>query len=300
MDKKSIKSYLASRVLYQDRKGKNKEIKVLENFLKRMKIKNYYIEVSESPDFFIKFNSGEIIGCELTFFYNDVLGNHGSEEKRFFEQWRPFSNRLLEQLKNNDTNNEKVYGAIHFKCPSYTNLDDINENVFIDEIINIVNKNRSEIVSKESLTLYNKDFDSFPLFRDNVKKLYLKYFEQENNLFWWCAHLQSGVVKDSVDRVVEIVNNKNDKSLKYKWGNVSYKWLIIFAEALGLNDVAWIKCDPELNHRCKSMQFQAVYLWEQFNEDIIELFPTYRLIRDGRAKILNIKWFPDFIKNNLS
>jgi hypothetical protein len=76
------------------------------------------------------------------------------------------------------------------------------------------------------------------------------------------------------------LNNKNEKAIKYNWKNATHKWLIIFAEGLGLNDVALLKSDLCLDNKCNNaIIFDKVFLWDKFSEDIIELFPNYRHIQ---------------------
>jgi len=245
MKRKSIKDSLASKGLYDDSSGKERELKILEGFMQRLQFSSFKITAGESPDFLLNFSLNEYsatVGCEITFYFADDQ-KHGSAQARFIHQWKNFAKSLREELNTQNKEFEFLYGAIHFSYPSFEILDQIDQHAFIQEIIRAVKE------KKDVENIENYNVEHFPLLATHVHHIYLMNTRPETRTLWWPAHLQAGGIVDPIDRLIEIVKVKNSGAYKYDWKGASEKWLLIYSGTEGLLDLVGVYTNPEIHNR---------------------------------------------------
>ncbi|MBI4319707.1 MAG: hypothetical protein HY675_14560 [Chloroflexi bacterium] len=284
--RKSLRDELGSRDLYGDAHGKAEEQAIIEGFLTRLSLSGYNLYLSERPDFKISFRSdGLVVGCELTLFNNDVQSPQlqtGSPERRFHSQWKRFARELRSHLDEQGGHPPYLYGSVFFKTPTLELFDHLNRDRLLDEIVNLVKGNPM------TGTVDTFDAYSYPLLSEFVHHLCLYNTYPETGILWWCAHLQTGEVKDPNEALVRIIREKSAKAIGYNWGAADEKWLIIYARASGLSDMAQVRSDPTVSKIVRNIPFTHIFLWDKFSEDVLEVYPLFRpVLADGRTLYVN-------------
>jgi hypothetical protein len=296
---KPLKEALASRTLYDELSGKEKEIDVLEGFLKRLQLAAHQIDSSERPDFFIHFNQDghqATIGCELTFYYSDSFqdtSKAGSAGARFFNQWKQFAKRLREVLDTTGSGLEHLYGAIFFREPGLDALDKLDIDRFLEEVVEVVVEN-SDVSNLSSIEQF--DVNKYPILFQNVKRINLRNTAPETGILWWCAHLKSGPVDDPVPGLLAVIDEKNKKSQTYEWNSADERWLIIFAKAEILADSVLPFSDPKISDYFDRIGFDRVFLWNKFFETISEIYPNYVNVFNAASQVLYSKDYPVIVR----
>lgn len=146
-------------------------------------------------------------------------------------QWKKFARALRAQLDAEGREYKCLWGAIHFNKPNFDILDKFDDGAFISEIVSAVKG------AKRAPHIRDFNSEDFPLLAEHVNHIYLKDTTPETEILWWPAHLQSGVVQDPRNRLVEIVEDKNASAGKYDWNAASEKWLLIYSASDGISDM---------------------------------------------------------------
>jgi hypothetical protein len=285
---KSIKYALASKCLYDDSPGNKKadeQIQV-DNVLKRLGLGKYQILESESPDFFVKFNSENstaLLGCELTRLYSDAA-LRGSSGKTNFEKWKSIATKLRKRL--DAAGHNYLYGVVFFRIQESDVLKALGTDQALEELVRTCDQYSGQ---PTDLTFPQ---NSFPLLNELMDTVRLFKYE-EPGILWWCAHLQSGEVLDPMDALIDVVKRKSVIAEGYNWNTAANKWLIILAESNGLSDIACDIDDPEISKHLQRIPFTKIILWERWNDDVIELFPVFRKLCDGCAMEWHFEHLPD-------
>ena len=132
---------------------------------------------------------------------------------------------------------------------------------------------------------------NFNLVRKYVEYIYLNNIYPKDQYLWWPAHFQSGLISDSEETVEQIILHKNKLSSNYIAKNLSQKWLIIFAEGLGLNDVCIV---DKLKQKIidDTSYFSNIFIFDKFTETITQVYPEYGKVFDWSAKAIYTKYLP--------
>ena len=100
--------------------------------------------------------------------------------------------------------------------------------------------------------------------------------------------LQSGTIANAVPSLIRSILAKDEKSRTYGWQLGQQRWLLIIARALTLADTALLEqAEIEIvRRRLAVANFDRVYFWDCFSENICEIFPNPRILLDvGASKI---------------
>jgi len=288
-----LKHMLASKGLYDDSRGKELENKVLIGFLRRLQFGYYQIIQGERPDFTLNFSrSGypEIsVGCEITYYFSDK-DHFGSKQARFVNQWKRFAKKLRAEL--DKSNQEYLYGAIHFKNPDFKIMDKFDNSAFISEIVNIMH---NKVDDKHAVRDFNEHI--YPLLAQHVDHIYIKDTAPEIGTLWWPSHLQSGKIPDPTNRLIEIVSEKNMIGREYNWGSVADKWLIIYSGVDGVSDMVGQYDNPNIRRELGLLCFDRVYLWNKYFESIDEIYPQFHNVFSKESKVLHRGSYPSVVRS---
>lgn len=281
----------ASKIFFKDKKPtKEEEIEIVKNFLLRLQIEYTDIIKSERPDLIITFPSNLKVGCEVTKYYADP-SSKGSTSKKFFVKWKKFTQKLREELLKRNEDYNHVYGTIHFK-ESKKSESFIDNNSSIKELVDIVDSNYMDLKPSKVLHTSKLVGRSFELAKKFVDHIYLKNIYPKGQYLWWAAHLQTGEIPNSKEAVKLIILLKNKLSSNYTTKNLDKKWLIIFAEGLGLNDVCIIENLKQLRIIDKISYFLNIYIFDKFTEKICQVYPEYGKIFDWSERAIYTKYLP--------
>ena len=310
-----------SRIFIKEEKSKKEDEKeILENFLLRLHLKYENIIDSEKPDFIIEFPNNLKVGCEVTRFYSDGKG------RKFFAEWKRFAQKLKKELIGRNENYKYIMGSVHFK--KLQNLDSlINDDFFIKELADIVDnsyKNLKEPSERLNTFVYGnyliEEFIDIPderykkfyyktnvppkklnyrhrngkfnLIRENIDHLYLRNIYPKDQYLWWPSHFQTGEMPPTQKAVEEIISKYNRKAGKYKIENLDQKWLIIFAEGLGLNDLCCNVGRLKQNIIEEISYFTNIYVFDKFTESITQVYPVCGNVFSGAARMIWTKNLP--------
>lgn len=295
--KSSLKKALPSRIFYDHSYGKDRELNLVKGFLQRLCLGVIDIKESERPDFIITLEDMKNylrIGCEITLFYSDQNRQYGSLARRFVEEWRKFSYKLMEEMGKEGEGLEHLYGSVFFKEPSARVLDKINKDQLIRELVQISKDHRS----KKTVSLSIFDGSRYPLLTKTVQKIFIENIYPEKNIAWWPAHLQTGKIPDPTELLVKIIQQKNKTAASYHWSGMSEKWLIVIAEALSTADMAFLDNGMDFRPFRKESEsiFTRIYLWDRFLDEISELFPSHGKIFGHGKSHLHINRLPETIR----
>ena len=192
----------------------------------------------------------------------------------------------LESLDALNQDFKYLYGAIHFKNGDFNILDRFNNDAFVNEIIVAV----KEMPNVSCIESFHPN--DFPLLSIHVDHIYLKNTDPETGILWWPAHLQSGEIKDPTDRLVEIVKEKNESASTYDRNTPQHKWLLIYSASEGLTDMVGVYSDPKISTELGKLNFDKVYVWNKFLEEIDEIYPKFVKIFSAKAQGLHSKRYP--------
>lgn len=302
MPKKTLRETLASKMLYElELSKKENEASIMVGFLERVGLNQFTIVSRECPDFEILFKTKDehfLISCELTEFAAD-MAKHGSQERRFQKLWLKFAHKLRSRLQEEQL--ENFYGAVHFKTSDRTSLP-TEQSEFIDEIIVALKNALSKKSERKAFTVGSS---GYPVLEEHVEQISVWNTAPENNLLWWCGHLQTGTVA-SLESIVQalhkIVKNKDKAAKNYNWPpNSKEKWLVIYAPSRGLQDMVNIirhiqdNNDWGLLQQISSLSFDRIFLWDKWGENIYQLCPDFQMILED-ASILYVKHMPLYLK----
>ncbi|MBI5870979.1 MAG: hypothetical protein HZB44_08540 [Actinobacteria bacterium] len=289
--KKLMKQSLPYRVLYDDLPSKDHETEVLQQFLSRLQIRYRNIEKRECPDFFIHCEDTSakiVIGCEITDYYWD--GKAGSTEAQFLHQWKALAKSLRHGLDERGGKERFIYGAVHFRHPTWDVLKRIDCDQLIQEIIGLVA--RQPIFARLTIDNFTA---SEPNLQQHVDHIYLKDTDGEEGVLWWPAHLQSGEIRSCEERLEEIIHSKNQKALNYDWSDSDEQWLLIYAGAKSLADTV-ISVKDGFEDDIKTSGFTRIYLWDKFMESISEIYPNKIGIWSATTKNLYRRNYPPAVR----
>ncbi|MDI6603509.1 MAG: hypothetical protein QME57_05450 [Patescibacteria group bacterium] len=291
MEKKYKDDY-ASKIFLKDQEPKKEEEKeIVKNFLLRLQIEYIDIIESEKPDLIIKFPSNLNVGCEVTKYYSDqFFEENPNKGKKFFVEWKRFAQKLRDELLKRNESYKHIYGVIHFKQKQNLNHL-IYGDSFIRELVNIVDNNYMDLNPSKGIYTHKIEGKNFDLVRKYVEYIYLKNIYPKDQYLWWPAHLQSSLISNSEETVESIILHKNKLSSNYIRKNLSQKWLIIFAEGLGLNDICIIgnlkqKIIDDVSY------FSNIFIFDKFTETITQVYPEYEKVFDWSKKAIYVKYLP--------
>lgn len=297
----SLKDNLASSVfskLYQSKKVAEKEI--VQGFLERIGLQHviYVITERERPDFEVAIrleNENLVFACELTDFVSDST-YYGSRERRFWRLWVNFAEKLKLHLERNGL--AQYYGAVHFKTPDRTNLPAKDE-ILIQELVQALKQSVARHEIELSFTLNLTEYKTLD---EHINHIYVRNTAPETGILWWCGHLQAGEISlaNVVNGLQNSIEDKNTVASKYQWPDCKEKWLVIYAAARGIYDVAYIHNSLEeiAKIRFQSDCFDRIFLWDKWGENIYQLSPSFHVILE-RGETLYVKHLPEYLHSTV-
>ena len=246
----------------------------MRGFLRRLELNNCTMTPRERPDFILNFKLDEFdaspirISCELT----EYCAHHsevGSIDRRLFAMWTDFAMRLRERLRREGLS--RYYGAIHFQNPDRNRLPACEEGL-IEEIVSVLRQ------TSGSTTLVTCDSDCFPMLAQHVEKIFLQDTSPEDGILWWAAHLQTGEVDLSTEALELCVKNKDQKAESFEHLGVRESWLLVHAPGMSLSDTFVPIHDCIKVIKVAVENFDRVYLWDGFGENICQVYPRYVVV----------------------
>jgi hypothetical protein len=176
-------------------------------------------------------------------------------------------------------------------------------NFLIEELIDIPDERYKKFYSKMSINfIHSDDFKpisqtpkrlnfrhrngKFNLIRENIDHIYLRNIYPDEQYLWWPSHLQSGEIPPTQKALEEIISKYNKKAGKYKIENLYQKWLIIFAEGLGLNDICCNVGHLEQKLIQETSYFTNIYVFDKFTESITQVYPVCANVFSGAARMI--------------
>lgn len=275
----SAKDELASRYLYDVRRGKDKEREIVSGFVRRLQL-DVSLTASERPDFLATSADGLLrIGIELTSLNADGASPIGSPERRLYALWKRFAEAIRERLSSEPEPLPHVYGSISFRNSSVTALDDIDRARFCEELVSVL---REATLSEKGSQLSAFERGGAPLLSQVVSGMFVRIFPADDGLLWWCSHLRSGEVLPIEDAIRSAVAEKQQKARTFEWQNTSERWLLLYAAGESLVDLAIKVKDPGIG--C-SGPFTQIFLWDRFSECIYCVSPTFAMVVEDGATL---------------
>lgn len=290
----------------------DEERDILEQFLLRLNLKYEELNKTEKPDFIIEFD-GKKFGFEITKYYSDKT-KKGSKSFKFLNNWISFMQELRNVLNKQDEKYKYYYGAIFFKN-ELNSIDNLDKNKFLEEFcISIKNIN---LENGEKRTIQNNELNSEYL-SEIIEHIYMENKFPFKNPMWWLSSLQTGTVNIDYNRLNNIIEEKERKSVNYN-KNLDGKYLLIYATGLGLNDIIIINDDhsvskvqrqgpimlyelSEDNSNIISKSnieinisinyFDKIYTFDHFTETIWEIYPQIRQVFDYGKKTIWVNRLP--------
>jgi hypothetical protein len=289
VDISKLKRELASRHLYDNARGKLRELAIVTGFLERLQLDAEIIE-GERPDFSLSFGRGSLhAGLELTLLNADGRRSDGSPERRLHSMWKKIAETLRERLSKESAPLPHAYGSVFFRTASASALNEIDRAQFCEEVVISL---RSTILSELGFRITDFDPTSTPLLRRTVEHMYVRVFPSGDRLLWWCSDLQSGPVADPSQAIEAAVIEKQEKARSYRWGAAHERWLLIYAAGEGLADLATSVKDPKIG---EPTPFTQVFLWDKFPETIHSLSPKFAAIFT-EANTLHLRYLPQTVR----
>lgn len=276
----------ASQILNKnDKKTEDDELEIMTNFLRRLKCDYEILERADSPnskfagpDCIFCINNKIKVGCEITRYYSDRFTNENAHGKYFYKKWRKFASELKEKLIRRNKSYKNIYGVIYFKKNAIFDSNILNTG-FIESLVKVVDIYYKNLNPSFKVDLNKVGLDNLEFIKENVDCIFLENIEPEEHL-WWPAHLQSGKIVDSAVTIKNIIKDKNSKTKNYK-KDLDQKWLLIFAEGLGLNDVCSTITPLEIDflNKIKEKYFTNIYIFNIFpTQSITQIYPRYKVI----------------------
>lgn len=298
-DEKDVSDFFIS--VHTDTKIEEREI--IEQFLQRLQYSNYELIEQERPDFSASIDTKKI-GIEITKFYSDFT-KKGSKMQKNLIEWKNFAMSLKQKIATLNKEFSNVFGAIHFKEVKF-DFKILLSNDYYSELINCIYK--SDVLNNIDNTIDVSNTE-FPFLSKFINKIHFEIKSDKGDFLWWDASLQSGDVLTDENAMTNIISKKEKSSAGYN-NDFDQKWLIIFAQGLGLADIyseyenkskrqgtilVVEYNDKQLNPKMlksSSNYFTHIYIWDKFNEKIFQLAPYYKKIFDYGEKTIWVNHLP--------
>lgn len=283
-----MRKYPSESLVSKTKKVHEKEI--LNKFLDRLDIQNRSIRESEKPDFIVKINN-VTHGFELTDFYWDINRHSGSISKEKQNFWIKIARAIQKKAKENN-GLKYCFGAAHFKNDRKLFSIKKSQNDFIDQILSLAKIHISEIEKGIMIT----NFNGFPLLEDTLEGLFLESTGSREDILWWEASLQSGLIDPKVYQrgLLLLLKQKIEQGRTYVRPE-GLNVLVIFAskELLGSRGYRIFEI-PNIDH----CPFDHIYFWDEFSETIDEFYPNKKPILrwDKDGGMLFLKNLPSAFK----
>jgi hypothetical protein len=235
--------------------------------------------------------------AEITQFFSDK-GDRGSRGMRAVSEWRKFSDRFGRDLRQKGI---PVTGTLHFIDDGVQHdgepiahrhlLDFVKDQVAIDELrVLVVDPARPLIETREVDTGHS------PALGRHVSKVSLAP-NSGNYSHWWASHLRTGEVPDPLPLLEDIVQKKARLSENYSH-DIDELWLIVVADALQLETLCVLESVTEPPPMENPGYFNRVWLWDEFLEQVWQLFPEWALISDSATKTIRMRAYPPIVRQH--
>ncbi|MDR3714781.1 MAG: hypothetical protein P4L51_18350 [Puia sp.] len=281
---------------------KEEEREIIIQFLSRLQYSKYTLNDFECPDFDMKLNNRDI-GVEVTKYYTD-FGKKGSAKQKKISEWKKFSEELKANLGRINSQNDFVYGAIHF-CVNSVRHRELLNNAPFNELVSLIENNRPDKNESKNVIISK---EIYPIIGKYIGSVYLLNTFPETKYLWWDSSLQSGEVVNNRNAVRLIIEKKERASKKYK-RDYFQKWLIIYAGGLGLHDM-YLGTSERVYRQgkigvieesdsvqlyqdaYKSEYFSHIFIWDKYSETIFLLSPYFKKIFDYGKKEIYVNHLP--------
>ena len=273
---------LAGATLADWPRGKKLESWLIEKMLESLGSPETSVEETERPDFFFSIevdNRIVRVGCETTSLYasdSDDTAGVGSSEARFWENWRSFADRLrIELSKSSDSTVQSIYGAIHFLRPDHEVLDQLNQETFIREIVQLL----EESPSVDRIESFSSE--KYPQLSSYVSHIWTADVI-DRPILWWAAHLRTGRLLDPGLAIRRIVSRKAIAEKKYDWRESEMRWLVITAPGRGILDrfPSYNGLTSKLSDIQSGFSHVFLFAWGLNGWYVLQLAPHVKIIRD--------------------
>lgn len=241
---------------------KQTERRLAAGALNRMGLGVACIEMQDCPDVMALFPGDQRVGIEVRRIFADE-GRAGSAEEKFRGDWIAIMNRVHEKLA---VEHPVVpYCVVDFSNTSYEIQRGFPQRQLIAEFVAVGRSLRSAsaiVFPVEGLPLLSAFLSSVRVITPDG-----------SGLRWWPSHLQSGTVSNLDEAVAAAIHGKIKLAEKYDWRGARERWLLLAAEAHGLQDVIG-GSRPFAVPAEVSTVFTTVMVWDRFSEDIWTIFQT--------------------------
>ncbi len=282
MDKKSRKSI---------------EIRIIREFLSFMGCKVLRMTSNEKPDAFMIIEEAgkrKKVGVEHTEYHVDAPPGESSLGKRTYGFWRLVQSSIRRRVRQRPKI-QHMTGLVFLKGNKKDCLPDPEtsqaKNLAKDLAGELVKLALDSKLAPNGKQTIRKFLDESPLLRDYVRKVELAGTGSARCVSWECADANVSSIGVSAEEIAVIIQNKAKKFPKYKWYDVSERWLLISASGATVFNLAGARTEHvdwglrELLDACSSAGVDRIFFWDRAFNWYKEVWPSGRLVKhEWRAK----------------
>ncbi|MCP9292725.1 hypothetical protein [Gracilimonas sediminicola] len=298
--RKSVRSQLASKILYEERWFNRSdqtqyERDIFADLMLRLNLKNIEFESPSppQPDIILSLYNSDSkvrkIGCELTDLYWDNT-DQGSLQKQKIAKWKNFSTKLQDNLRGLKKGYEYIYGVLSLK-----NFNEClkSDNDLIDELINILTSHKFPFKTKI------EDFKSSSYLKKHCNSLSLTTYP-ESDLLWWESSLLSGKLEYEPSVLNKPIIKKHKKD--HDFSGCEEKWLLIYAGGNNLGNTITFFEEELKNVKYSKNKFDRIIYWDCFLENIFQLYPKFKILikTTNNNSIIQKNNLPEIITKNIN
>ena len=281
--------------------AKEIELLYIQQFLQFAKYHIVDCKPCESPDSICTVRqSGQaetkVVGIEHTDYYNDATPGQLSPGQRLYDFWKVVT-QLIESRIGDDSEFHNIHGRFKLNKKELKAKDirskkegnDFHEEI-AKEMYDLVDEFLLSCDQIRSYCTYTQVSDKIQPIPDVYAKLN-QYFLQidlqkidlwQSIFYGWHANIHASYIGLSVDKLIEIVHDKQNRRQNYCTDNTDELWLLIAAPATTIyNAIPNHPCvvakldDKNLRDKCQSSGFNKVFFWSRMPEEWFrQIWPT--------------------------
>jgi hypothetical protein len=273
---------------YKEQNKKEKEIHIVEGFLKTLKIKATDIKLFERPDVRVVLNlanSSNIrkVGIEVREHFNDEIPQKSSsQDQRLWSFWQKVQGQI-EVLKSNYPQLKLIHAFFQLKK---SNLGRVSLNPkmvgdFANALVKFVLKESETAHSEIIITPDWKERD-FNNFTDSLMKKYVNRVKIRKGFYaYWDADVNASFLGINIEDLCKIIEEKNLKAQKYDRNGLDELWLVIAAPHDNSSNAMHNHPDQidfhnqEILKICEKTPFDKIFFWSSLPHEWYKLiWPT--------------------------
>jgi len=244
-----------------------KERFYLDEFFRTLSTKPESVKRGDDPPDFIAIIDGKRIAIEETEFHSSATGANGHPRRAIEEEWQKFQ-KLIEQERMKDSDLNKVYGRLSFKCLQVPSRNE--QATFVEELLEF---SRGRL---KSLTGKRSDFTSFGQSFPLLSK-YLRKFQLSTvcgGLTWeWNDGRWVGLSESELQKTI------SGKLNIARPTNAEENWLLVvsghqLSQSMGLPNVEKLRSFNQLNEDLVGGPYDKVYIFQYMFESILLWQPS--------------------------